>query len=258
MIESFPIPKGRRLAPGHFRALAAGLAAGVMAFVSGGTAQAVQLDPDRRAAAGGHGATGHVSCGSGAGTAQLVGSGLTIVTAAHVLFGRNGLRGDASNCRFEVMIGGQRLSAPIDVTRVRAGTSQPYAAHASHDWAVARLAAPLSGISPYALSSGVARGQGVTLVSGRTLNSARTLTAESCLVRALREAEGGREVLIDCSAEAGDSGAALLDRSGRVAAIYVGFRSTAPQRQQAFSSDHYNFAVAVSPRMRAALAELAR
>lgn len=224
-----------------------------------GAASAVEIDPDRRAIKSGvHSATGHVTCGSGSGTAQLVGSGQTIVTAAHVLFGRGGLRGTAANCRFEVVVGGERLSAPIDTARVRSGTSDPYMQHASRDWAVARLATPLRGITPYALGGAPASGQGVTLVSGRTLGVSRAVIAENCLVRALRAAEGGREVLIDCSAQSGDSGAALLDRSGRVAAIYVGFRSSSPMQRLAFSSEHYNFAVAVSGAMRSAVAELAR
>jgi hypothetical protein len=222
-------------------------------------AHAVQMEPDRRVqSAGYHPATGHVSCGSGSGTAQLVGSGSTIVTAAHVLFGRNGLRADSRSCRFEIIVDGARLTAPIDVTRVRAGTHDPYKAHASHDWAVARLAAPLRGVAPYNLGSTPSPGQSVTLVSGRTLGQTQSVMRESCQVRALRRAEGGNEVMIDCSAQAGDSGAAILDRAGRVTAIYVGFRSTAPQLRQPFSTEHYNFAVAVSPSMRAALAELSQ
>ncbi|MCO4055010.1 MAG: trypsin-like peptidase domain-containing protein [Bosea sp.] len=222
-------------------------------------ARAVLMEPDRRVESSGlHSATGHVSCGSGSGTAQLVGSGGTIVTAAHVLFGRNGLRADSRNCRFEIIVDGARLTAPIDVTRVRAGTSDPYKAHASHDWAVARLAAPLRGVAPYNLGAMPSPGQSVTLVSGRTLGQTGSVMRESCQVRALRRAEGGNEVMIDCSAQAGDSGAALFDRAGRVTAVYVGFRSTAPQLRQSFSTEHYNFAVAVSASMRAALAELSQ
>jgi N-methylhydantoinase B/oxoprolinase/acetone carboxylase alpha subunit len=55
-----------------------------------------------------------------------------------------------------------------------------------------------------------------------------------------------------------DFSCALFDRAGRVTAVYVGFRSTAPQLRQSFSTEHYNFAVAVSASMRAALAELSQ
>lgn len=244
------------------RAANAGLAiASVSAalMVSSQVAIAVEIDPDRRALKhAAHAATGHVTCGSGSGTAQLVGSGQTIITAAHVLFGRSGLRGTSANCHFEVIVGGERRSAPIETSRVRTGTSDPYMTHASYDWAVVRLAAPLRGVTPFRLGNAPVSGQGVTLVSGRTLGVSRAVIAENCLVRAVRTAEGGREALIDCSAQSGDSGAALLDRAGRVAAIYVGFRSSSPMQRLVFSSEHYNFALPISGAMRAAVAELSR
>lgn len=222
-------------------------------------ATAVEIEPDRRSIRQGRNpATGHVTCGSGSGTAQLVGAQNVIVTAAHVLYGRNGLRASQGGCTFSLLINGERQSFAIDVSRIRAGTEQPYAMPASFDWAVARLASPVVGTAPYAFGSSPSSGQPVTLVSGRTLGVTRGVITEECQVRALRNAEGGRETLLDCSAQSGDSGAAVLDRAGRIAAIYVGFRSTAPQLRQIFSSDHYNFAVSVNARMRTAVSEMAR
>ena len=219
----------------------------------------VEIEPDRRSIRQGRNpATGHVTCGSGSGTAQLVGSQNVIITAAHVLYGRNGLRGAPGTCTFSLMINSERRSFLIDTSRIRAGTEQPYAMPASFDWAVARLSSPVEGTTPYAFGSSPSSGQAVTLVSGRTLGVTRGVITEDCQVRALRNAEGGRETMLDCSAQSGDSGAAVLDRAGRIAAIYVGFRSTAPQSRQIFSSDHYNFAVSVNARMRMAVSEMTR
>ncbi len=224
-----------------------------------GPALAVEIEPDRRSIRQGrNAATGHVSCGSGSGTAQLVGAQNVIITAGHVLFDRQGMRAPQSACTFTLVINGERQTFPIDTTRIRAGTLQPYAMPASFDWAMARLAAPVTGAMPYAFGASPTAGQAVTLVSGRTLGVTRGVITEDCQVRALRAAEGGREALLDCSAQSGDSGAALLDRAGRIVAIYVGFRSIAPQTRQVFSAEHYNFAVSVNPRMRTAVSELAR
>jgi hypothetical protein len=91
-------------------------------------------------------------------------------------------------------------------------------------------------------------------VSGRTL-AMGSVTIEDCKVRARLP---GPEIALDCSAQQGDSGAALLSPSGLIVAIYVGFRSTAPARLADFSSTHYNFAVPVSPAIRAAIAHVSR
>jgi hypothetical protein len=221
-------------------------------------AGAVTVDPDRRQPAAPMSAIGRVQCGSGQGAAQLVGSGQVIVTAAHVLFGSGGLRAGPEQCRFEVFVQGQRVTAGIEVSTIIAGTQTPYAHPASYDWAVARLQAPIAGARPLGMGGGAQAGQGVTMVSGRTLSRSGTAMAETCAVRATRQAEGGRELMIDCSGEAGDSGAAVLDRSGGLVGVYVGFRSSSPGSALPFGETHYNFALPLSGQMRAAIRKLAR
>ncbi len=72
----------------------------------------------------------------------------------------------------------------------------------------------------------------VRLVSARTLAVSHALTVESCQVRGAREAGDGRELMLDCSAQSGDSGAAVLGADGRMVGLYVGFRSMAPGRRR--------------------------
>lgn len=240
------------------RTLGAAAALGALALgASAAPGFAVQMDRDaRQMMMTGFPATGHVSCGAGAGTAQLVGSQSVIVTAAHVLFGPGGLR--SRDCGFSVRIGGGVQRFAIDPDSIIAGTQTPYGAPAAKDWAVARLASPASGIRPLALG-GVSAGQAVSLVSARQLPASGGVTVEACQVRAVRAAAPGREILLDCSAQAGDSGAAIVGGDGRMVGLYVGFRSIAPHRRAAFSeTEHYNFAVAPPEALREAIRQLAR
>jgi hypothetical protein len=130
---------------------------------------------------------------------------------------------------------GGMLTVPIDMSSLRAGSSNPLAEPARQDWAVARLDRP---------------------VTGRTVSGRGGPTIETCRIRG--RTPGSGELAIDCSAEAGDSGAALVTVDGRVAAIYVGFRSTTPGRSAEFSETHYNFALPVGGAISAAIRELAR
>lgn len=221
-------------------------------------ALAVTIDPDRRQPAAPMPSIGRVQCGSGQGAAQLVGSGQVIVTAAHVLFGSGGLRAGQGQCRFEVIVQGQRVNAEIEVATIISGTQTPYAHPASYDWAVARLVTPVVGARPLGMGGGAQAGQSVTMVSGRTLSRSGMAMAEACAVRATRQAEGGRELLIDCSGEAGDSGAALLDRGGGLIGVYVGFRSASPGSALPYGETHYNFALPLGGQIRAAIRTLAR
>ncbi len=229
-----------------------GPALALAAILAGGpAAHAVPMDGDRRAVQRGvFPAAGHVSCAGGVGAAQLIGSGQVIVTAGHVLIGRGGV---GANCRFTIMVDGALRSIPIDMKRVRSGSARPLDAPAAQDWAVARLEQPVQGVRPFT-TAGVQMAQQVTLVSGRTLPWSGGPTVEPCRIRG-RAAQGG-ELAIDCSAQAGDSGAALVTADGRVAAIYVGFRSTAPGRAAPFSDRHYNFALPISGAISAAIREL--
>jgi Trypsin-like peptidase domain len=228
-------------------------ASAAAALLASGAALAVPMVGDSRAPQpGAFPATGHVRCAGGMGTAQLVGSTQVIVTAGHVLIGRGG-RG--SGCTVTFVMNGERRRFAIDMAQLRAGSDDPLGAPAARDWAVARLAAPVEGVRPFATGF-AAMGQQVTLVSGRTLAASGAPTAESCRIRG--RARGGGELAIDCSAQAGDSGAALLTADGRVAAIYVGFRSLDPGRTAPFSDTHYNFALPISGAIASAIRELAR
>jgi hypothetical protein len=70
--------------------------------------------------------------------------------------------------------------------------------------------------------------------------------------------QGVREFAIDCNAAPGSSGGALTI-GHRIVGIYVGYRSTDPERAQAFSATHYNFAITLEgPFRRAVLAAAGR
>ena len=82
------------------------------------------------------------------------------------------------------------------------------------------------------------------------------MSLEACRLRLALDigAEGTREFAFDCEAGLGASGAGLLTPGGAdLVAIFVGFRSAAPDRGQAFSPDHYNFAVTVEGAFRRAV-----
>jgi hypothetical protein len=230
--------------------MAIGLAAACCLFGAG--ASAVPMTGDRRALQQGvFPATGHVRCAGGTGTALLVGSAQVILTAGHVLIGRSG-PGQGCTVTFSTATG--QRQAQIDMSRIRSGASSPLTAPASQDWAVARLVEPVAGVRPFA-TAGAAMGQEVTLVSGRTVPGGGP-TIEACRIRG--RTPGQAELAIDCSAQAGDSGAGLLTADGRIAAIYVGFRSMTPGRSAAFSDTHYNFALPITGAVSAAIRELSR
>jgi hypothetical protein len=214
---------------------------------------AVPMSGDRRAVQpGAFPATGFVRCAGGTGTAQLVGSAQVIVTAGHVLIGRGG-KGDGCSVTFGS--GSAVRQIAIDMAQVRSGSANPLSAPAAQDWAVARLVEPLSGVRPLSTAS-AALGQQVRLVSGRTLPGGGGPTVEPCVIRGRTPRQA--ELAIDCSAQAGDSGAALLTSDGRLAAIYVGFRTMTPGRSAPYSDTHYNFALPISGAISAAVRELSR
>jgi hypothetical protein len=217
------------------------------------SAMAVPMAEDRRVVQpGAFPATGFVRCAGGTGTAQLVGSAQVIVTAGHVLIGRGG-KGQGCTVTFGTATGNR--SVDIDMSQLRSGAANPLSAPANQDWAVARLMEPVPGVRPLS-TGGAAQGQQIRLVSARTLAGSGGPTVESCSIRG--RTSGQAELAIDCSAQSGDSGSALLASDGRMVAIYVGFRSTTPGRSAPFSDTHYNFAVPISGRISAAIRELAQ
>jgi hypothetical protein len=222
---------------------------------------AVSMEVDRRAAPDASirkgarfGASGLVRCGGALGTAQLTLRADIITTAAHVLIGADGQ--PRGSCTFQSTAGGAPV--PIDTRSIRAGSRNPLADAATRDWAVARLASPVSGATPYALAPAGAKPGGVFMIAGGN-KRADALGSERCNARGIlaTSPEGVREFAIDCSAAPGSSGAALTSGLG-VVGIYVGYRSVDPSRAQAFSSTHYNFAITIEGAFRRALVAAAR
>jgi hypothetical protein len=229
-----------------------GLICAGLAMAAGSPAFAVPMVGDRRTVQpGAFPAIGYVTCAGGNGTALLVGSAQVIVTAGHVLIGRSG---PGQNCTVTFATGTGQRQVRIDMSRVKSGAADPLSAPAHRDWAVARLAQSVDGVRPFS-TAGVAMGQEVRLVSGRTLPGGGP-TTEACRIRG--RTPGQAELAIDCSAQAGDSGAGLLTADGRLAAIYVGFRTMTPGQSAPFSSTHYNFALPISGAIAAAIRELSR
>ncbi len=200
------------------------------------------------------GATGLVRCGGAVGTAQLTLRNDLITTAAHVLIGPDGQ--PRQGCRFEPKLGGAAVA--VDMASVQAGSRRPLAEPATRDWAVARLAAPVAGAVPYRLATPSALPASVMMFAGGN-RSATGMGAEECRARHVisTAATGVREVAIDCSAAPGSSGAAVT-AGHAIAAIYVGYRSTHPNAVQAFSTQHYNFAITVDGPFRQAVLAAAK
>ncbi len=202
--------------------------------------------------------TGIVHCGNAHGSGQLTLSDDVVTTAAHVLYDRNGqLRGDSEHCRFVVEADGKEISTPLQVESAILGSTDPYNQSAVHDWAAVRLVRPLHEADPYPLSPPT-RAAPVLFVARGAVDwrGGLGMSLQSCRLRDGLEdgAEGTREISFDCAASVGASGAGLLDGDGRgLMAIFVGFRSVAPDRALPFSATHYNFAVTVEGAFRRAV-----
>lgn len=215
---------------------------------------AVSMETDRRSAIGRpntgarYGATGIVRCGDAIGTAQLTLRADIITTAAHVLIDAGG---GPRTCTFQPVAGGAPVA--IDAQSIKTGSRAPMSEPATKDWAVARLARPVSGATPYGLAQPGTKPAGVFMVAAGNKRADR-MGAESCKARGMLSAswEGVREFAIDCSAAPGSSGAALT-AGHNIVGIYVGYRSSDPSRAQAFSATHYNFAITVEGPFRRAL-----
>jgi V8-like Glu-specific endopeptidase len=196
------------------------------------------------------GATGLVRCGAATGTGQLTVRNDVITTAAHVLIDQHGKH--RIGCVFEPTMAGEG-PVPIDFHSIRTGSSSPLTERATRDWAVARLVAPVRGVTPYGLGQASASPTAVIMCAGG--NRAHTaMGTEACSTRRVIGAanDGIREIAIDCNAGPGSSGAALVSHN-KVVGIYVGYRSSDPKRAQAFSDSHYNFAITVDGPFRRAL-----
>jgi hypothetical protein len=205
-----------------------------------------------------HAGSGVIRCGNARGAGQLTVSDNVVTTAAHVFYNESGtLRASSAHCQFTVEAGGKEITTAIDVSSIVAGSTNPYNEVAVHDWAVARLMRPVPEATPYALGapSGdlairfVARGHS-------DWGAGREMSVENCKMRDGIEAgaEGTREFSFDCAAGVGASGGALLNAGGsRLLAVFVGYRSIAPDQHMAFSSQNYNFAVTCEGAFRRAI-----
>lgn len=205
------------------------------------------------------GATGVVRCGSAVGTGQLVGANNVLVTAAHVLFAPGGEpRGRGASCTFEIVTAGGRQKIPVDVDKVVCGAREPYVQPAVKDWAVVPLASPAKGVKPY--MPGTMRVPGdIVLAAAARSGGQEYYSLQSCQARKVTKTapSGLREVAIDCDAEGGVSGAALLSPDGAFLGVYVGFRSAHPGKVGPFSMSHYNFGLSAEGALRQAIAEVA-
>jgi len=203
-------------------------------------------------------ATGVVRCGHAHGSGQLTLTDDVVTTAAHVLYDHEGrLRGDSAHCLFVVQAGGQEIATPLEVEGAIVGSHDPYAESAVHDWAVVKLARPLREATPYPLTAPQAASPVLFVARGAIdWGEGRETSMQACRLRDSLEqgSEGTREFAFDCSTNVGASGAGLLDGEGRaLMAIFVGYRSVAPDQSLPFSATHYNFAVTVEGAFRRAV-----
>ena len=195
-------------------------------------------------------ASGLIQCGAAHGAGQLTITDDVITTAAHVFFDEDG-HPRAKTCFFNMERDGALVSVPVDSTSIVAGSTNPYAIAAVHDWAVARLQHPIEGVAPYALADGQHANMPVQFVARGHVDwgEGRRLSMERCLMHdqlSLGE-EGTREFSFDCETGDGASGGAVMTDAAKptVGAILVGWRSNKPFRSAPYSPTHYNFVVTI-------------
>ncbi|MCW1843233.1 trypsin-like peptidase domain-containing protein [Prosthecomicrobium hirschii] len=211
----------------------------------------------KSAFAGSWGATGTIECGGMRSTGQLTGRGDLVTTAAHALYDENGQSRAASGaCRFIIAVGGTTRSIALKPDPARCGSTRPYGMAGHHDWAVGRLAEPVTGIRPYRLGLPPSPGQGIVVVS---YSPERGRTVDHCQVREVVEkSDGGpREIRTDCTGRGGLSGAAYLTTGPdpAIVGIHVGYRSATPGSAAPYSSSHYTFGTTAERRFKAAVAD---
>jgi hypothetical protein len=210
-----------------------------------------------------HAASGLVECGEAHGAGQLTVVGNVITTAAHVFYDEKGaLRG--SSCTFAIELNGQPIRVPVDLTSVKAGSTNPYAFPAVHDWAVAKLTKTIADATPYQLSDSVQAQAPVEFVARGHIDwgDGRRMSMEACQLHDQLSVgqEGTREFSFDCETGDGASGGAVLmgDDQMQLGAILVGWRSNKPYRAVPFSPTHYNFAVSIEGAFRTAVLDAAK
>ncbi len=207
-------------------------------------------------------ATGMVICSGVYSTAQLTIRHDVVTTAAHAFFDADGRpRGNLSSCVFAIAIDGVQHAIPIDANSLRVGSRNPYAVSPVHDWAVVRLTEGVPNARPYALGTAEAEsaGTGIVMLAHRHrgwVHDGRK-AIEACMIRTSHriESASAREIAIDCSAGEGASGSAIMlpGSSCAMVGIYVGWRSTHPDKAGPFSETHMNFGVAIEGPFRNAI-----
>jgi hypothetical protein len=209
-----------------------------------------------------HAASGLIRCGNARGAGQLTLSDNVVTSAAHVFFNEDGEpRADSAHCQFVVEVAGEEIATAIDTRSLVVGSTHPYDESAVHDWAVARLRRPLREAAPYPLGAPEG-GEPIQFIArGHSdWGGGRELSVENCRIRDALDAgaEGTREFSFDCAAGIGASGGGLMNAAGsRLVAIFVGFRSVAPDLHLAFSPRNYNFAVTIEGAFRRAVEQAA-
>ena len=202
--------------------------------------------------------SGLIECGDAHGAGQLTVTNNLVTTAAHVFFNEKGVP-RAKTCFFSMDRHGKEVKVPIDLGSIVAGSTNPYAIAAVHDWAVARLIHSVEGVTPYELADSTTRNMPVEFVARGHIDwgGGRKLSMEKCRLRDQLTAgeEGTREFSFDCETGDGASGGALVMGSAKPAlgAILVGWRSNKPFHSAPFSHSHYNFAVTVEGAFRKAV-----
>jgi hypothetical protein len=210
-----------------------------------------------------HAASGLVECGEAHGAGQLTLVGNVITTAAHVFYDEKGaLRG--TTCTFAVELNGQSIRVPVDLTSIKAGSTNPYAFPAVHDWAVVKLSKSIADVTPYQLSDSVQVQAPVEFVARGHIDwgDGRRMSMEACQLHDQLSVgqEGTREFAFDCETGDGASGGAVLmgEDQMQLGAILVGWRSNKPYRAVPFSPTHYNFAVSIEGAFRTAVLDAAK
>lgn len=198
-------------------------------------------------------ATGIVECGGVRGIGQVTG-GDVVSSAAHVFFDEEGRsRASRGACVFIADTPEGRRTVPLAPDAKLCGSSSPYGAAGRHDWAMARLARPLSGVRPYEIGGRVGEGDSIAVVAYED----GVKTVQVCRVRdVVTGPSGARELRTDCTGFDGMSGAAYLTvgRAPKVVGVHVGFRSADPDRTADYSDRHYTFGAAIGDVFRRALA----
>jgi hypothetical protein len=153
---------------------------------------------------------------------------------------------------------------PVDLASIKAGSTNPYAFPAVHDWAVAKLSKSIADVTPYQLSDSVQTQAPVEFVARGHIDwgDGRRMSMEACQLHDQLSVgqEGTREFSFDCETGDGASGGAVLmgEDQMQLGAILVGWRSNKPYRAVPFSPTHYNFAVSIEGAFRTTVLDAAK